>query len=150
MQTQVQPSRVWTPSPHTKEWHLGERFVDAVELRCSWGSRQNCSASPKGGRGAPRAGGGGRRPAGRFFRTADSATGSAPPGARRLAALPAASQARPLGAEWRLLRTPCYRPVATLTTRLSLPEFGEHLAELSWNELKLRSLGPRAFLRSSR
>lgn len=111
----------------------GELFVDAVELRCSWGSRQNCSGSRKGGRRAESEWGGGRRPAAgqarpaeRFFRTADSATGSAPPGARSLATLPAASQARPLEAEWRFLRTPCYRPVATLTTRLSLPVFGEH------------------------
>lgn len=31
-----------------------------------------------------------------------------------------------LQAEWRFPRTPCYRPVATLTTRLPLPVFGEH------------------------
>jgi len=133
MKTQVQPSRIWTPNPHTKAWHLGELFVDAIELWYSWGSRQNCSDSPKGGRraesewgGSWRPADGQARPAERFFRTADSATGSAPPGASSLAWLAAASQARPLQAEWRFLRTPCYRPVATLTTRLPLPVFGEH------------------------
>lgn len=112
------------PKPSHQSVASGELFVDAVELWCSWGSRQNCSNSPKGGRRAESEWGGGWRPAAgqarpaeRFFRTADSATGSAPPGASRVAWLAAASQARPLQAEWRFPRTPCYRPVATLTTR---------------------------------